>query len=680
MTERSLLIVESPTKAKTIERFLSSSKGTRVVASMGHVRDLPKGELGVNEETLEPRYVIPTRVRKNVTSLKKEAQKASRVVLATDEDREGESISWHLKELLGLGEEKPYQRIVFHEITKEAIERALEKPRDIDPHLVEAQQARRVLDRLVGYKLSPLLWKKLMRGLSAGRVQSVAVRLIVEREREIKKFVPQEYWTVEAELKKGKFPPFPAVLAKKDGKTIPKTGIQSKEEAETIVEELKKVSWSVSSVQRKEVKKNPPPPFMTSTLQQASWKKFRYPAKFTMASAQFLYEKGYITYHRTDSLNLSSSALSAAREFIASSFGKGYLPESPRFFKKKGRTQEAHEAIRPTDASRTPESLKKSLSSGQFRLYQLIWQRFLACQMAPAVFDSVGVDITAGPYTLRAGGQAMRFEGFLKAYPVQIEESQLPPLEKGDTLSCSSITPLQHFTQPPPRYTEATLVKTLEEEGIGRPSTYAPTISTILARNYVEKDEQKRFIPTEMGYMVNDLLVEHFPDIVDLKFTAQMEEDLDRIAENEEDWKKVVREFWDPFKTTLEQKYEEIEKKNLVEETDRTCKKCGAPAVLRFGRFGKFYGCSTFPECKWTEGREPTSLGIPCPSCKEGNVVVRTTKRKRTFYGCSRYPECTFSVWDKPTGDMCPSCGTPLVEDKKKRIKCSNKECERAKV
>jgi len=710
-----LVVVESPTKSKTISQFLGP--GYKVLSSYGHIRDLPKSELGVDiENDFKPKYIIIPKARKNVQLLKKEAEKAELIILSTDPDREGEAIAYHLAYLLNLDSKKPYQRIVFHEITKSAIEEALKHPREIDMNLVDAQQARRILDRIVGYKLSPFLWKKVARGLSAGRVQSVAVRLVVEREREIEKFVPQEYWTIVATLLKiknpykaepsgfrqkskipirpslraiGKNNEFEAILIKKDGKVIPKLGIKTKEEAEKIVKDLKEACvYKVINVEKKEVKRNPLPPFTTSTLQQEAWKRFHFPAKFTMRIAQQLYEKGFISYHRTDSLNLSDLSLFAAKKWIGDNFGKNYWAGFLRKYKAKGRVQEAHEAIRPTYPDRTPSAFakatadKEKLNDAQFKLYDLIWRRFIACQMSQAIFDSTTVDIAAKNYTFRATGQVLKFDGFLKVYPIKFEETELPPLELNEILELIKLIPSQHFTQPPPRYNEATLIKILEQNGIGRPSTYAPIISVIQERNYIEKDEQKRFRPTEIGTVVNDLLVKHFSKIVDIKFTAEMEESLDEIAEDKKKWVKVVRKFYIPFEENLKNKYQEVSKKNLVEKTEKICPKCGAPLLIRLGKFGRFYACSQFPKCKYTEPLEKITLGIRCPKCrsadrqdKEGEIVEKRTKKRKIFYGCSNWPKCDFALWDRPTGEICPKCGSLLVETKRKQIKCSNKEC-----
>ena len=675
-----LLLVESPTKSRTLKQFLG--RGYKVAATFGHIRDLPKTEIGVDiKNDFNPKYVIPPKSRKIIKFLKEGVGKADLTILATDEDREGEAIAWHLAQILNLNGKNPYQRIVFHEITKSAIEEALKNPRKIDFNLVNAQQARRILDRIVGYELSPFLWKKVARGLSAGRVQSVAVRLVVEREKEIENFVPQEYWTITAFLKKlteNGFPltEFEALLIKKEGKTIPKLGIKTKKEADEILEDLKGAEYKVINIEKKEIKRNPLPPFTTSTLQQEAWYRFRFPAKLTMRIAQQLYERGFITYHRTDSLNLSDFSLFAVRKFIIENYGKNYWAGFLRKYKAKGRVQEAHEAIRPTYPANIPDKLSGKLERNQLKLYDLIWRRFIACQMSQAVFDATVVDISAKNYTFRANGQILKFDGFLKVYPIKYGENELPSLEINEILELIKLIPSQHFTQPPPRYTEASLIKTLEENGIGRPSTYAPILSTIQERNYIEKDEQRRFQPTEIGIVVNDLLINHFPEIVDISFTAKMEEDLDEIAAGKEKWIKVLNKFYEPFEENLQKKYKEISKKDLIEKTEKICPKCGAPLLIRLGKFGKFYACCRFPKCKYTESLKENTLGIKCPQCKEGKIVEKRTKKKKIFYGCSNWPKCNFALWDKPTGEKCPKCGSLLVETKRKQVRCSNKDCD----
>ena len=670
---KSLVIVESPTKARTIQKFLGNDY--IIKSSFGHVRDLPKRELGVDVENgFKPKYIIPTKAKKVVAELKKESAKADNTILATDEDREGESIAWHLQEALKL---KDPQRIVFHEITKTAIEQALKSPRHIDIHLVDAQQARRILDRIVGYKLSPFLWKKVAKGLSAGRVQSVALRLVVEKEREIEKFVAEEYWGIEALLKKSD-KEFTAALTKIGDKTLDKLEIKNKVQADKILEELNGAKYNVGTVEKKETKRHPAPPFTTSTLQQAAWQRFKFSAKMTMSLAQRLYEEGNITYHRTDSLNLSESSLTAAKSFISEKYGQNYWAGKTTKYKTKDNSaQEAHEAIRPAYAEKSPDLLE-GLDARQLKLYTLIWQRFMASQMAPATFNSVSVDITANNYTFRANGQTLKFDGFLKVYPTKFEETELPDLEKGDALDLTKLNPMQHFTEPPARYTEATLIKTLEKHGVGRPSTYAPTLSTIQDRNYVSKNDQKRLFPSEMGIIVTDVLVQNFPEIVDIDFTAKMEKELDEIAEGKDTWEKTCGDFYKPFAKNLEEKYKDVIKADLTQKTDKACQKCGAPLIERLGRFGRFYACSKFPECKYTESVEgdPDTLNISCPKCKEGKVTGKRTKKGKVFYGCNRFPKCDFALWDKPANELCPKCDSLLIEKSKNKIKCSNKECD----
>jgi len=656
-----LLIVESPTKAKTLKNFLG--KNYELMASYGHIRDLPKSKLGIDiENNFQPQYVIPMKSRKAANQLKKRTKEAEKIILATDEDREGEAIAYHLKEVLNL---KDYQRIVFHEITEQAIKKALQKPRKINMDLVNSQTARRVLDRIVGYKLSPLLWKKVARGLSAGRVQSVAVRLIVEREREIEKFVAQEYWTIKALLIKNT--EFEALLIKKNNKKI---DIKNKEQTNKIVNYLKKKEFIVLEIQKKETKKHPLPPFTTSTLQQTAGRWFGFTSKRTMRLAQNLYEKGLITYHRTDSLNLSNEAIQKAKKYIIKEFGKNYY-QSRNFKTRTKGAQEAHEAIRPTKTEKT--DIK---DRAEQKLYDLILNRFLASQMAPAVFDSTKIKTKAGDYVFQSNGQTMKFDGFLKIYPMKFKQADLPELKEKENLSLKKIIPEQHFTQPPARYNEPSLIKALEEHGIGRPSTYAPIISTIQYRNYVQKNEQKRFQPTEIGTVVNGLLVEHFPKIVDLKFTAKMENNLDKIANGQAEWQKVINKFYQPFAENLEQKEQTLSKKEIAEQkTNKKCPKCGSDLIIKLGKFGKFYACSNFPECRYTESLRNNKLDIPCPKCKTGQITEKRTRKGKIFYGCTKYPECDFAVWDKPLKEKCSKCGWPLVKNKKGQIKCSNPDC-----
>ena len=673
-----LVIVESPTKAKTISRFLGSD--FIIESSFGHIRDLPVSKLGVDvENNFEPQYIIPKRAKLHVKKLKEELKTVGKVILATDEDREGEAIAWHLVHALGLNEPKAesrkpkatIERIVFHEITKKAIEEALKNPRQIDTKLVDAQQARRVLDRLVGYKLSPFLWKKVSRGLSAGRVQSVAVRLIVEREREILAFKPEEYWSLEATLEKNNKEKLVATLAKINGETLNQFAVKNSEEAENILKSLAGAEWFVKKIEKKSLTRNPGGPFTTSTLQQGSWNKLRFSAKQTMVLAQQLYEgmdigetgaTGLITYMRTDSMNISQEALKSANEFLEKKLGADYALPSPRIFKTKSKgAQEAHEAIRPTDPQRTPESIKQYLDHRQYKLYDLIWKRFIASQMPAAIFDSTAADIaatanskqTTNNYTFRANGSTLKFDGFLKIYSMKFEEVFIPELAPEEKLNLVELKPDQHFTEAPPRYTEASLVKIMEKFGIGRPSTYAPTMATIQVRGYVAKDEKRRFIPTEIGAVVNDVLVEHFPEIVDIQFTAKMEEELDEIAEGKLAWQPVIREFYEPFSKHLGIKYEEVKKHEVEETTEEICDKCGRPMVIKLGRFGKFLACSGFPECKNAKNLKsaPETIGMKCPKCKEGDILIRRTRKKRIFFGCSRYPECDYASWTDPRKD-----------------------------
>lgn len=652
-----LIIVESPTKAKTISRFVKD--GFVLQASYGHIRDLPKSKLGIDlEKNFEPQYVIPTKAKKLVSALKKEAEKSEKVILATDADREGEAIAWHLTNALKLPAEKT-ERIVFHEITKSAIEAALKNPRNIDSHLVDAQQGRRVLDRLVGYKLSPFLWKKVARGLSAGRVQSVALRLIVEREEEIKKFNPEEYWTVEAKLQTENGEIFEAALLKVADKQLEKMDLKNQAAVDEILADLRNTVCQINSVAQKQTFKNPPAPFTTSTLQQAAAQRLGFSAKKTMLMAQRLYEKGLITYMRTDSVNLSQESLVAAKNWINKELGQQYSAQAPRIFTTKSRlAQEAHEAIRPTDVNEMSR-LKGKEEVGERKLYELIWNRFVASQLPKAEFYATQVDILASgakkQYIFRANGNILKFDGFLKIWTQKFEENELPKLSEGQSVKNTELSPKQHFTEPLPRYSEATLIKVLEEYDIGRPSTYAPIISVIQDRHYVEKQERK-FVPTEMGILVNKVLTENFPEVVDIGFTAKMEEQLDAIAEGKENWRTVIKEFYEPFSKNLDKKYAEVLKTDLavVEPTGVQCEKCGRPMVVKFSRFGKFLACSGFPECKNTKQlkEEPKKIGLPCPKCNEGEIVERRVSRGRVrgkiFWGCNRYPKCDYASWTNP--------------------------------
>ncbi len=696
------MIVESPAKARTIEKYLG--RGYSVRASMGHVRDLPKSTLGINvDDDFAPKYTVPRDKSKTVKDLKAAVLKAREVILATDPDREGEAIAWHLAEATQPDPLK-VKRVVFNEITPDAVRAALDHPRAIDMDLVDAQQARRVLDRLVGYGISPLLWKKVKRGLSAGRVQSVALRLVVEREREIDAFVPREYWSIEAELKKQgtaltNANVFLASLARIRGE---KAELPDQATTDAAMAGLDAAEYIVADVQTKETQRRPSPPFTTSTLQQEASRKLKYPVRRTMQIAQELYEgvdigtegtQGLITYMRTDSTNVATIAQQMAREAIASKFGPEFLPERPPVYTRRAKgAQEAHEAIRPTDPRRTPEMVKGHLSGPQFRLYDLVWKRFVASQMRNAIFDATGVDIDAGrpggekPYRFRATGSVIKFAGFIRAYREdrdddevdEIDRAALPVLTAGDALDLLRLTPEQHFTQPPPRYTEATLVKALEENGIGRPSTYAPTIATLLARNYVT-NEEKRLTPTELGTVVNDILVEHFPSIVDIGFTSGMEEELDEIASGEREWVPVIKEFYSPFKDTLHRAEQTMERVKVRDEpTDEICEKCGRPMVIKLGKYGRFLACSGFPECR---NSKPllTRIGVTCPKCHVGDVIERRSSKGRLFYGCSNWRKddpssCTYTSWLKPTGESCPQCGEPLVYANRKEteVKCSS--------
>ncbi len=752
MPTKNLIIVESPTKAKTITNFLGT--GYKIVSSFGHIRDLPEKEMGVDvEHDFKPKYVIPFKSKTTVTMLKKEAAKAGEIYFATDEDREGEAIAWHLNFLLTDEKNKKFHRIAFHEITKSAVAEALEHPRQIDLNLVDAQQARRILDRLVGYELSPFLWKKVAKGLSAGRVQSVAVRLLVEREREIQKFKSEEYWSVEAELEKmladqkGKV--VQAELVKIGEKKLDKLFIKTKSQADEIVADLDGAKYSVIDLTKRTLKREPLAPFTTSTLQQEANHRLRFSAKQTMFLAQSLYEgvelsgkeaTGLITYMRTDAVNLAEKFLSETKSFIQTNFSSDYASAAPHRFKTKSKTaQEAHEAIRPTDISRRPEDVKPFLDDNQYKLYDLIWKRALASQLPAALIDATSVEIGATgkkkKYGFRATGSVIKFDGWFKVYGESREENILPALAEGEELLLKKLDAKQHFTEPPARYTEAALIKKLEELGIGRPSTYAPTISTIEERGYIKKEE-RNLVPQDIALVVNDLLVKHFPEVVDYKFTAKMEDNLDEIAEGKIKWVPVLREFYQPFKKNLLSKYQSIKKGDLInEKSDEVCEKCGSPMIIKTGRYGKFLACSGFPKCKNIKSlkkengaagnnvennnqpvkKEPMvsdqtcekcgspmlireskfgkflacsgypkckntkpldyGTGVKCPECKQGEMVARRTRSRRTFYACNRYPDCKFAVWSKPTGEKCPQCGSLMVEGAKGKVRCSKKGC-----
>ncbi len=738
-----LVIVESPAKAKTLQRYLG--KGYDVRASVGHVRDLPVKELGVDvENDFTPKYVTIRGKGKVLNELKNAAKRAEAVYLAPDPDREGEAIAWHIAQALkSVG--KPIHRALFHELTKKAILQALANATEINQHLFEAQQARRILDRLVGYKLSPLLWEKVRRGLSAGRVQSVAVRMICEREEEIRRFVPEEYWTIGVTVEGSKPPPFVVQLDKIDGK---KKKIPDEEAARAICDELAGLAFVVDKVDKKEKKRHPAPPFITSTLQMDANRKLRFSAKKTMSLAQRLYEgvelgqegpTGLITYMRTDSTRINDEALAAVRTFIGAEYGKEYLPARPHRFKTSKAAQDAHEAIRPTDVNRTPEAVAPFLDKDLLALYTLIWKRFVASQMAPARFDQTTVLVAAGRYQLKATGSILRFPGFLTLYQVAEEEGkgreedrQLPDIAAGETLRFQKVEPAQHFTQPPPRYTEASLVKALEENGVGRPSTYASILSTIVEKEYVRL-EQRRFHPTELGMLINELLVAHFPSIIDVEFTAAMEEQLDRIAAGAISWQEVLRKFYGPFERLLAEARQHMRSvKRSVTPTDIACEKCGGRMVIRWGKMGEFLACERYPDCRNTMDfrRDPDGTIVPkprpepepsdeicdkcgkpmvyrhgrygrflaCsgyPACKniraqgtgvscpeegcDGEIVQKVSKRGKVFYGCNRFPKCKLVLWDKPVPTPCPNCGAPFMVEKTTKAKGTHLWCPTCK-
>ncbi|MDO4281367.1 MAG: type I DNA topoisomerase [Peptococcaceae bacterium] len=686
---KTLVIVESPAKAKTIKKYLG--RNYSVTASMGHVRDLPKSQFAVDiEHDFAVKYINIRGKGPLIKELKKEAKKADRVFLASDPDREGEAIAWHLQYILGI-EPDSKCRVSFNEITKDAVKNAIKEPREINLDRVDAQQARRVLDRIVGYQLSPLLWRKVKKGLSAGRVQSVALRLICEREAEILDFVPEEYWTLEIHLKTRDGKTFVVKLSKKNKR---KLDIHNQEEINAILEDLKNQIYTVSQVKTRDRKKNAPQPFTTSMLQQEANRKLNFTAKKTMRLAQGLYEGvqlgkdgniGLITYMRTDSTRISDQAKEQASTYIAENYGDHYLGSAKRAGKKatNQNIQDAHEAIRPTYVARDPESVKDYLSRDEYRLYKLVWSRFLASQMAPAVFEVTNAEITAGDYLFTASGSTNKFKGYQVLYEdaqdaAAKDEKALPPLAEGDTLTHVKNEPKQHFTQPPARYTEASLIKTLEEKGIGRPSTYVATIETIIARNYVYR-EKKSFFTTEVGELVNDLLVKNFGDIINVDFTANLEHDLDLIEEGERNWKDVLKQFNDVFQEKLAIAEKNIGEVKIEDEiTDIMCEKCGRPMAIKMGRYGKFLACTGFPECRNTKPLYE-EIGVKCPKCGKGNVVKRRSKKGRVFYGCDQFPECDFVTWEKPTGEICPKCKEGyLVEHITKNGAskiCSNKEC-----
>ncbi|TDG72304.1 hypothetical protein C5L30_001115 [Companilactobacillus farciminis] len=685
--QKNLVIVESPSKAKTIEKYLG--RNYHVVASLGHVRDLPKSQMGVDiEHDYEPKYISIRGKGPVIKDLKKEAKKAKRVYLAADPDREGEAIAWHVSHLLGLDDDDK-NRVVFNEITKDTVKQAFKTPRSIDMNLVDAQQARRVLDRLVGYSISPILWAKVKKGLSAGRVQSIALKLVIERENEIKKFVPQEYWTIESIFKHDK-DKFKANFYGLDGK---KAELKNNDEVQDVLGRVdKKKDFSIDKVTKKERKRMPAAPFTTSSLQQEANKRLNFKTRKTMMIAQQLYEGinlgrkegtvGLITYMRTDSKRISKVAEAEASKFIHEEYGEPFAIIKERKDKNQEGAQDAHEAIRPSSVFRTPASLKDILSRDQFRLYSLIWSRFVASQMTPAVFDTMTVDLSQNGVMFRANGSKIKFEGYRKVYQSAADKARkdniLPDLAEGDTAKLQSNDPAQHFTQPPARFTEASLVKALEENGVGRPSTYAPTIDTIQRRYYV-KLNGKSFEPTELGEIVDNLIQAYFPDIVNIDFTANLEDELDHIEEGKEDWVKVVDRYYKPFAKELESAEDKIEKVQIKDEpAGMDCDICGAPMVIKMGRYGKFYACSRFPACRNTKPIVK-EIGVICPKCKKGQVIERKSKKNRIFYGCSRYPDCDFVSWDKPINRDCPKDGHYLVEKKVKggrQVICPNGDYE----
>ena len=682
---KTLVIVESPAKAKTIEKFLGKSHYT-VKASVGHVRDLPKSTLGVDiDNNFEPRYINIRGKGDLIKELKKEAKKAKRVYLATDPDREGEAISWHLAYILGI-DERDECRIEFNEITKDAIKKAIKNPRSIDLKLVDAQQARRVLDRLLGYQISPILWAKVRKGLSAGRVQSVTTKLICEREREINDFVPKEYWSLEIE---GKTKDNENITFKFISYNNEKIELNNEEEVNHILENIKNEKLVVEKIESKTRRKSAPKPFTTSMLQQEAANKLSFTTKKTMMVAQELYEGvdiegegtvGLISYIRTDSKRISDEAKEKAKTYIIDELGEKYYKEhkEKKDNKEKKKVQDAHEAIRPTSVFRTPDSIKSSLTRDQFKLYNLIWRRFVASQMEDSLFDVLTVDCKIGNALFRASGSVMKFDGYTKVYNfTERQDKILPPIAENDELEVNKFLPNQHFTQPPARYTEASLVKTLEELGIGRPSTYAPTITTILNRGYVEK-EGTSLHPTELGMIVTDILDINFQKFIDVDFTVQMESKLDEIEEGDIQWKDVVGEFYEPLREAIKEANEKIEKINMDEETDEICEECGSNMVIKYGRFGKFMACKNYPECKNTKPLV-NKIGVKCPKCKDGEIILRKSKKGKAFYGCSNYPECDFISWNKPTGEVCKECGSYMVEKRTKseaKEVCSNKECK----
>jgi DNA topoisomerase-1 len=682
--KKNLVIVESPAKAKTIEKYLGRSY--KVVASKGHVRDLPKSKMGVDiDHDYEPHYISIRGKGDTIKELRSAAKKAKKVYLAADPDREGESIAWHLSHILDL-DPKADNRVVFNEITKDAVKESFKHPRNIDMNLVDAQQARRVLDRLVGYSISPLLWQKVKKGLSAGRVQSIALWLIIQRENEIKNFVPEEYWSIDSEFKKGRSKKFKASFYGLNGK---KKALPNNDAVQDVLKRLDpKGDFEITKVTRKERKRQPQPPFTTSTMQQEANRKLNFRTRKTMMAAQQLYEginigkegsQGLITYMRTDSTRISVIAKHEASTFLHEKYGAEYAATKPIKGKLPEGAQDAHEAIRPTSVFRTPASLKQYLNKDQFKLYQLVWSRFVASQMTPAIMDTMAVTIEQNQVVFKANGSKLKFDGFLKIYGDGKEKDNLlPDLETGDTVKLVKNNPDQHFTQPPARYSEANLIKALEEKGVGRPSTYSPTIDTIQRRYYV-KEVGRRFEPTELGEIVNKIIVEYFPDIVNIDFTANLEGKLDQVEEGKENWIKLVDKFYRPFSDEVESATKNMEKVQIKDEpAGFNCDICGAPMVVKMGRYGKFYACSRFPDCRNTKAIVK-EIGVICPKCHQGQVIERKSKRNRVFYGCSRFPDCDFVSWDKPIGRNCPKDGHFLVEKKVKggtQVVCPNGDYE----
>lgn len=679
--KKNLVIVESPAKAKTIEKYLG--RNYKVVASVGHIRDLKKSSMSIDfENNYEPQYINIRGKGPLINDLKKEAKKAKKVYLASDPDREGEAISWHLAHILDLDKEDR-NRVVFNEITKDAVKNAFVEPRQINMDLVDAQQARRVLDRIVGYSISPILWKKVKKGLSAGRVQSVALKLIIDRENEIKAFQPEEYWTIDGSFKKGTRK-FNATFYGLDGK---KFKLSNNEDVKRVLKRIKTDEFLVEKVEKKERRRNAPLPYTTSSLQQDAANKINFRTRKTMMIAQQLYEglslgtaghQGLITYMRTDSTRISPLAQNEATEFITNRFGANYSKHGNKVKNASG-AQDAHEAIRPSSVNHTPESIAKYLDKDQLKLYTLIWNRFIASQMTAAVFDTMKVNLTQNGVTFIANGSQVKFDGYMAVYNDTDKNKMLPDMEEGESVKKVNTNPEQHFTQPPARFSEASLIKTLEENGVGRPSTYAPTLETIQKRYYV-KLAAKRFEPTELGEIVNSLIVEFFPDIVDVTFTAEMEGKLDEVEIGKEQWQKIIDEFYKPFEKELAKAETEMEKIQIKDEpAGFDCELCGSPMVIKLGRYGKFYACSNFPECHNTKAITK-EIGVICPICQKGQVIERKTKRNRIFYGCDRYPECEFTSWDKPIGRTCPKSNDFLVEKKVrgggKQVVCSNEKCD----